>query len=128
MAANNNDFVKLECPNCHAPLNGDVDNLVFFCPYCGTRLTFRAGDLSGLLKEKEKTKKFQIIGDTITNISNNAKKESTKKFQIVSDTIVNISNNRKEVKEAKAKWGAIVAIVYIVIVFIILSFSMFSLR
>ena len=31
-------LVKLECPNCKAPLEIDQDRLFVFCQYCGTKI------------------------------------------------------------------------------------------
>lgn len=51
---------KFECPNCHASLDLDLDNLQAYCPYCGTKLMLDIEQLNKILEEKEKTKRLII--------------------------------------------------------------------
>ena len=49
-------LVKLNCKNCGAQIDIDLDRLQSFCPYCGQKLLIDIDQLGELLKEKEKTK------------------------------------------------------------------------
>lgn len=49
-------MVSLNCPNCGAGLDADIDNLQAFCPFCGNKLMIDVGQMDDILKEKEKTR------------------------------------------------------------------------
>lgn len=53
-------IVKAECQKCHAPLEVDLDNLISTCPYCGGQYIIESDQLSYVLGEKEKTKRYEI--------------------------------------------------------------------
>ena len=53
-------YVVLECPKCHAGLEIDREKIIAYCPYCGTKLSFDADQMTSLLREKEKTKRVDI--------------------------------------------------------------------
>lgn len=50
-------LIKMNCNNCGAQLNIDLDNLQANCPYCGQKLMMDFDQLGRVLAEKEKTKR-----------------------------------------------------------------------
>lgn len=50
-------LLNLNCNNCGAKLDIDLDNLQAFCPYCGQKLMMDFEQLAHVLSEKEKTKR-----------------------------------------------------------------------
>ena len=54
----------MECPNCHAALDIDIEHMQAYCPYCGTKLLFDLDQLNQIFAEKEKTKRLQIEKET----------------------------------------------------------------
>lgn len=48
---------KLECSNCNAMLDLDMDNLIAYCPYCGNKILIDVEQLGELLTEREKTRR-----------------------------------------------------------------------
>lgn len=67
------NVIQIKCQNCNAPVDLDLDQLIGFCPYCGTKLLLEVDELSQLLIEKERTKRAQEYTKQI--------KEETKRFQ-----------------------------------------------
>ena len=53
-------LLKIQCSNCGASLDLDLDHLMAFCPNCGQRLLIDTYQLAEIIKEKETTKRFQI--------------------------------------------------------------------
>ena len=53
-------LIKMQCPNCNAALDIDIEKLQAYCPYCGTKLLFDLDQLNQIITEKEKTKRYQI--------------------------------------------------------------------
>lgn len=49
--------MKLNCNNCNAPLDLDLDNLQTYCPYCGRKLLLDFDQVEQIIAEKEKTKR-----------------------------------------------------------------------
>ena len=81
-------YVVLECPRCHASLEIAPDKIIAYCPYCGTKLTFDAEQLTALLREKEKTKQvdMQTSADVKkTEITSNAevKKQISENLSLI---------------------------------------------
>ena len=60
----NMKLIRMECPNCKASLDINIEKLQAFCPYCGTKLLFDFEQINQILIEKEKTKRFQISQET----------------------------------------------------------------
>ena len=54
----------MQCPNCNAALDIDIEHLQAYCPYCGTKLLFDLDQMNTIIAEKEKTKRFKIMQDT----------------------------------------------------------------
>ena len=50
-------LIKMNCNNCNAPLDIDLENLQAKCPYCGQKLMIDFDQLGRVLAEKEKTKR-----------------------------------------------------------------------
>lgn len=53
-------LIKMECPNCHAGLEIDIEHMQAYCPYCGTKLLFDLDQINHIIAEKEKTKRYKI--------------------------------------------------------------------
>lgn len=63
-------IVSINCPNCNAALDFDLDDSKVFCPYCGQKLMIDYEEMSQLyiekentLQEQEKTKRVQLVTD-----------------------------------------------------------------
>lgn len=54
-------LTRLNCPNCDAPLEIDMDNMEAYCPYCGQKLMFDTEQIGKLFAEREKTKQEQEL-------------------------------------------------------------------
>ena len=54
------NIIKAECQNCHATLNIDLENMIAKCPYCGGEYIIYSNQLSNVVKQKEKTKRFAL--------------------------------------------------------------------
>ena len=54
----------MECPNCHAGLEIDIEHMQAYCPYCGTKLLFDLDQMNHIIAEKEKTKRFEMFQNT----------------------------------------------------------------
>lgn len=50
-------LLKLNCNNCNAQLEVDIENLQAYCPYCGQKLLFDLEQMERVLVEKEQTKR-----------------------------------------------------------------------
>lgn len=53
----NEYMLDMECHKCGAGITLDIDNLIGFCPYCGTKLLVDPVAFKEILIEKEKTKR-----------------------------------------------------------------------
>jgi len=54
---NDAGLIKLKCEQCGAPLELDIDNLIAFCPHCGSKSLIDSVDLQKVMIEKEQTKR-----------------------------------------------------------------------
>ena len=50
-------LIKMNCNNCGAQLDIDLDNLNAYCPYCGKKLLISIDQLGSVLAERERTKR-----------------------------------------------------------------------
>jgi uncharacterized membrane protein YvbJ len=50
---------SVNCPNCGAPINLDLDNIAKFCGQCGSKIMLDVETIQRLLIEKEKTKQVE---------------------------------------------------------------------
>lgn len=57
-------IIKATCQNCHANLEIDLDNFQANCPYCGGSYLIESEQMSQALKEKEITKRLEIVQKT----------------------------------------------------------------
>lgn len=55
----NEYMLDMKCHKCGASISLDIDNLVGFCPYCGTKLLVDPVAFKEILVEKEKTKRVE---------------------------------------------------------------------
>ena len=53
------NILNISCPNCHASLETDIDNLMVYCPYCRTKLPIDV-DVDNYISEKQETIRKQI--------------------------------------------------------------------
>lgn len=53
----NNYLYTMDCQKCGASINLDLDNLISFCPYCGSKLMVDPVAFRDVLVEKEMTKR-----------------------------------------------------------------------
>ena len=51
--------VKIECPNCGASLEMNIDKLMMYCPYCRTELPLDV-DVEQVVSEREETKRHEM--------------------------------------------------------------------
>lgn len=54
------NIIKMQCNNCGAGLDVDLDNLSAYCPHCGQKLLFDVDQMGMLLAAKEKTKQIEL--------------------------------------------------------------------
>lgn len=52
-------IVNLNCENCNAHLELDLDNMMAYCPYCGQKLLLNLDRIENILAERERTKRQQ---------------------------------------------------------------------
>ena len=57
-------LISVNCPNCGAPINIDLDNISKFCGKCGSKILLDIDQLQYILAEKEKTKQIEITEQT----------------------------------------------------------------
>ncbi len=57
------ELKPIKCANCGAQLEIDLDNIITFCPYCGSKLMIETDQLGRIISEKEETKR-QFIHET----------------------------------------------------------------
>jgi len=51
------ELKPIKCANCGAQLEIDLDNIITFCPYCGSKLMIETDQLGRIISEKEETKR-----------------------------------------------------------------------
>lgn len=73
-------LIKLNCNNCNAPLEFDVDKLQAYCPYCGQKLLIDLEVMGRILAEKEQTKRSKEKTKRAEEATKHAK-EATKRAE-----------------------------------------------
>lgn len=97
-------LTRLNCPNCDAPLEIDMDAMKAYCPYCGQKLMFDTDQIGQLFAAREKTKQEQ---------------ERTKRIEIQEKY-----KERKEKRKIKLYVAAVIG--YLVIMFLPVGVLFFS--
>lgn len=93
--------IKLECPNCKAPLNVERRRSQMFCEYCGTKIAI---DDLDLYKEDAKTERFKSV---VTSIDNYANK------------VTELSHERKTKREENKVRNALLSLAFFVLAIIV---------
>ena len=98
-------LIKLNCNNCDAPLEVDLDKLQAYCPYCGQKLLLDFDHIDRVLDSREQTKRAQE--------KTKRAEEVTKRFQIEQEF-----KEKKEIRENKIeiKRLSIMGIFFIIVI------------
>lgn len=90
-------LLKLNCNNCNAQLEVDIENLQAYCPYCGQKLLFDLEQMDRVLAEKEQTKRAKE--------KTKRSEEATKRVQIEHE-YKDRKDRREKVTSALSSIGA----------------------
>lgn len=108
-------LIKMDCDNCGAQLEIDLDHIQLFCPYCGQKLLMDGSNLSKIITEKEKTKR------TITQ-----EEHHTRRTQMAYDHEDRVLEKTLKAKSLESNLPTLIIGVVILVLFIIIAIPILS--
>lgn len=78
----NKYVLDTKCQNCGADIDLNLDNLIGFCPYCGTKLLVDPIAFKEVLIEKEKTKRASMKFAHEKELIDSAEEKDAKLFKL----------------------------------------------